>query len=109
MLKHSILLLYCFPNFAEQYDNGVNNVVPTLITMIPDVESSFSKICKLELDGKLEYQKQLQPPEASASTAPVSVYIYVFLQFKFFPSKCLWSCHFANPLLVVLLTITVFP
>ena len=79
--------------------------------MIPDVESSFSKICKLELDGKLLYQKQLQPAETSANTAPVSVYIYVFSQFGFFPSNCLWRYHFANPLVnnIVLLIISVFP
>jgi hypothetical protein len=77
--------------------------------MTPDVESSFSKICKLELDGKLLYQKQ--PAEASANTAPVSVYIYVFSQFGFFPSNCLWRYHFANPLVnnIDLLIITVFP
>ena len=42
----------------EVYDNGINHIVPTLIFMTAEVRDCFSKVCKMENDGTLHYQKQ---------------------------------------------------
>jgi hypothetical protein len=38
------------------YDNGLNNICPTLITMTKPVQTAWVNICKAELAGALYFQ-----------------------------------------------------
>jgi hypothetical protein len=70
LLKKSVsdLKCYCslfFPRFKFQilfallgsYDNGLNNIAPTLITMTKVVQNAFVQTCKAELSGTLHFQQ----------------------------------------------------
>jgi hypothetical protein len=46
------------PHTTETYDNGLNNIVPTLISMTAAVQNSLLNVCKLELAGQLKYQQE---------------------------------------------------
>ena len=52
LLHHNIFL-------AGSYDNGLNNIAPTLITMSRKLQTALSATCKAELNGELYYQKLL--------------------------------------------------
>ena len=45
------------------YDNGLNNIVPTLISMTAQVQQALLLTCHSELAGQLLYQKGGQPHE----------------------------------------------
>ena len=38
------------------YDNGLNNIAPTLITMTADVQEELLKTCNMELASSLHFQ-----------------------------------------------------
>jgi hypothetical protein len=54
-----------FPTTSEQYDNGINNIVPTLISMNAEVQQALLLTCHCELAGQLLYQKGVNQRETA--------------------------------------------
>ena len=86
LLHHNIFL-------AGSYDNGLNNIAPTLITMKKKLQTALSATCTAELNGELYYQKLVD-----ANGVKVRLLISLsFIQGVHFDNHfCFYFCSFAS-------------